>query len=369
MRSESVDLIYLDPPFFSNRGFYTRNGKQVVGFNDRWPGGISEYVVWISQRLVESKRVLKTTGSIYVHCDTHASHYLKVAMDAMFGASNFRNEIVWKRQSSHNDGRQGARHFGRIHDVILLFTKSGHYTWNPLFQHYSDEYVRKQYRHMDRRGRKYALGDLSGPSGAFKGNPVYKFLGIKRSWRYSKKKMRQLLREGRIVQKRPGTVPQLKRYLDEMPGLPIQDVWTDITPITSFSKERVAFPTQKPQTLLKRILLASTNPGDLVVDPFCGCGSALIAAQSLRRRWVGVDISHKACLIVKKRMSSVKVKTRVIDLRKIAGTAPSLSKSGAPVRGYEKVVANTRSPGLWLGGHLSGRLEFDMPAPPAPKAS
>ena len=369
MRSETVDLVYLDPPFYSKRGFYTKNGKQTVGFDDRWPGGIGEYTRWMSERLAESKRVLKKTGSIYVHCDPHASHYLKVAMDAIFGTSNFRNEIIWKRQSSHNDGRQGARHFGRIHDSILFFTKSRHYTWNPLFQPYSEGYVRKQYRHVGRKGRMYALGDLSGPSGTFKGNPVYKFMGIVRSWRYSKKKMKRLLREGKIVQKRPGTVPQLKRYLDEMPGLPIQDVWTDITPITSFSKERVAFPTQKPQTLLERILLVSTNPGDLVVDPFCGCGSALIAAQNLRRRWVGVDISHKACLIVKKRMSSVKAKARVIDLRKIAGTAPSLSKSDAPVRGYDKVVANTRFPGLWLSRRLSGRLEFDMPVPPAPKAS
>jgi len=314
--STSVDMIYLDPPFFSKRRYYVRSpiASGVVGFEDRWRGGIGEYIDWMSHRLVEFRRILKPTGSIYVHCDPHASHYLKVMMDEIF-PSNFRNEIVWKRQSSHNDGRQGARHFGRIHDVILFYTRSSKYKWHPQFRPYSEEYIRKNYRHVDRRGRRYALGDLSGPSGFSKGNPEYEFLGIRRYWRYSRKRMNRLLREQRIVQVRPGRVPQLKRYLDEMPGVPIQDVWTDIKPLAAMSSERVAFPTQKPLALLERIILASTNPGDLVVDPFCGCGTTLMAAQKLNRKWIGVDISPKACTIVRKRMLSMKVKARVINLR------------------------------------------------------
>ncbi len=302
---ESIDLIYLDPPFRSNREYAT-NGLQgrwgSVVFSDRWPDDIWGYVKWMRERLKECARVLKKTGSIYLHCDPHASHYLKVVMDLIFGLENFRNEIVWKRQGSHNNQNQGASHFGRIHDTILFYTKSSRSQWITLYKPYRKEYTDRTYRHIEPgTGRRYGLIDLNGPGGPTKGNPFYEFLGVARYWRYGKEKMEWLYKEGRIIQTKPGTVPKLKRYLDEMHGSPLQDVWDDVTPV-HLSKERVGYPTQKPEKLLERIIGSSSYPGDLVLDPFCGSGTTLVAAHRIGRKWIGVDISEEACTTASRRL-------------------------------------------------------------------
>ena len=196
-------------------------------------------------------------------------------MDAVFGAANFRTEIIWKRTSAHSDAKQGRKQHGRIHDVILFYTKSDDgCTWNQLYTPYDQEYIDQFYRHVEEgTNRRYRLGDLTGPGGEAKGNPQYEVMGVTRYWRYSKIKMNALIAQGRVIQTAPGTVPQYKRYLDEMPGVPIQDIWSDIKPIGAQAQERLGYPTQKPQALLERIVASSSNEGNVVLDPFCGCGT------------------------------------------------------------------------------------------------
>ena len=208
MAPECIDLIYLDPPFRTNRSYFLNklNGEWgSVIFHDHWEEGILQYINWLYPRLKESKRLLKTTGSVYLHCDTHASHYLKVTMDQIFGQHNFRNEIIWKRKAVHNGFRQGARHFGRIHDTILFYSKSDLPKWNEPFTPYSQEYIEGTYRYVEpHTGRRYALGDLTGPGGPSKSNPQYMFMGVRRYWRYSRSKMNALRKQGKIVQNRRG---------------------------------------------------------------------------------------------------------------------------------------------------------------------
>lgn len=293
MPHSSIDLIYADPPFFSNRIFKVGNR---VAFDDRWAGGLGEYLDWLHPRLLECRRLLKATGSIYLHLDMHSSHYAKVLMDRVFGSGNFLNEIIWKRQSAHNDRGQGSASYGKIHDTILLYSKSTNYVWNQQYVPYSDEYIKKTYKYIDTlTGRRFALGDLTGPGGASKGNPLFEFLGIKRYWRYSRFKMRRLYKEGKILA-RPGKVPVLRRYLDEMTGVQLQDIWTDCPPT------RGSYPTQKPISLLKRIILTSSVPNALVLDPFCGGGSSLLAAGQLGRNWVGIDNSDQAIELASSRL-------------------------------------------------------------------
>ena len=336
MNSESVDLIYLDPPFNSNRNYSAPVGSAAAGaaFKDTWTlsdldvawmgliadeqpaiyktleaaglthgKGMQSYLCMMAVRLLEMQRVLKETGSIYLHCDPTASHYLKLIMDAVFGANTFRSEIIWKRTTAHSDTRQGRRQHGRIHDVLLFYTKSSEWTWNTIYTDYDPEYVEKNYRHVEpKTGRRYTLDNISGPGGAAKGNPEYEVMGVTRYWRYSRERMQELIEAGRIVQRSPGTVPRYKRYLDEMPGIPLQDSWTDIGPISSQANERLGYPTQKPLALLERIIKASSNLGDMVLDPFCGCATACVAAESLGREWVGIDLSPKAIELVNVRL-------------------------------------------------------------------
>ena len=344
----SVDLVYLDPPFNSNASYNvlfaeqdgTRAAAQIQAFNDTWrwdmgsarayadvveAGGevsrsmqafrmslgennLLAYLAMMAPRLVELHRVMKPSASLYLHCDPTASHYLKLLLDAVFGAQNFRTEIVWKRSSAHSDAKQGRRQHGRIHDVILFYTKSDKYTWTTLYTAYDDKYVKNFYRHIEEgTGRRYRLGDLTGPGGAAKGNPEYEVMGVKRYWRYSKDRMQQLIDEGRVVQTAPGRVPAYKRYLDEMPGVSLQDVWTDIPPIGARAAERLGYPTQKPEALLARIIETSSNEGDVVLDPFCGCGTTIAAAQTqqLKRRWIGIDITHLAIGLIKHRLRDI----------------------------------------------------------------
>lgn len=302
--SASVNLLYLDPPFFTKRDFevLTHRGES-LSFSDKWELGLQDYIRQISAILIEGKRILKKTGSLYLHCDWHAVHYLKVELDRIFGYGNFRNEIIWRRHNAHNDTRQGSKHFGRIHDSILFYSKSDDYTWNPIFQPYAKEYVEKYYKHRELDGRRYAQGDLSGPGGRAKGNPYYEFLGIERYWRYSRANMEKLYKEGRIIQSRPGTVPKLKRYLDEMSGIVLQDVWDDIGSVQVKKQENTGYPTQKPLKLLERIIEVSSNPGDIVVDPFCGSGTTLVASARMERRFIGIDVNPAACRISIERLN------------------------------------------------------------------
>jgi DNA modification methylase len=306
----SVDLIYIDPPFNSNRNYEVFWGetKEMRSFADRHES-TKAYIDYMRPRCMELARVLKKTGSFYYHCDWHASHYVKVMLDQIFGENNFVNEIIWKRQSSHNDAKQGSKHLGRVHDSIFYYSGgSTDYKFKHLYTAYDADYVKKFYRHVEpETGRKFSLGDLGAPGNEApeKGNPVYEFLGIKRSWRFSKERMVELYRQGRIIQSKPGTTPRQKRYLDEMPGVPLGSVWDDIGPLQGSSQESLGYPTQKPLKLLERILEISSDENDIVLDAFCGCGTALVAAQKLKRQWIGIDISPTACRVMAKRLRDV----------------------------------------------------------------
>jgi len=342
--SESIDLIYLDPPFNSkatyNVLFKTKNGAQVAAqiaaFEDTWhwsieseiayrevivgggkisallealfkflgPNDIMAYLTMMAIRLKELHRVLKPTGAIYLHCDPTASHYLKLLMDAIFGVTCFKNEIIWKRTTTKSDYRQGATNWPRVHDVLLYYQRrpNTRNTFTQPFAEYSEEYLEKFYRHRDPDGRRYMLDNLAAPGAGSRGHPQYEFMGVTRYWRYNKDKMERLLAEGRIVQTKPGAVPRYKRYLDEMPGVAIGDVWTDISPLQAHARERLGYQTQKPEALLRRIIKANSNEGDVVLDPFCGCGTAINVAEELGRKWIGIDIAYVAILLVKRRL-------------------------------------------------------------------
>ena len=318
---DCIDLIYLDPPFFSNRNYEVIWGEEaeIRSFVDRWQGGIKHYTDWMKNRLVEIHRILKPTGSLYLHCDPTASHYLKVMLDQLFERSDggFRSEIIWKRNSAHNDTKQGRRLHGHIHDVILFYTKGEEWTWNPIYTPYSQDYIDSFYKHVEpETGRRYRLSDLTGPGGASKGNPKYEVMGVTRYWRYSEERMQELIDQGRVIQKKPGAVPAYKRYLDEMPGVPLQDVWTDVGPLPSRGAERENYPTQKPESLLERIIESSSDPGQIVLDPFCGCGTTIAVAQQLQREWIGIDVSQKAVSIMKARVDRLGANAKVVGLPK-----------------------------------------------------
>lgn len=341
----SVDLVYLDPPFNSNASYNvlfkgpsgSESTAQIEAFDDTWHwtdaaeeafgdvlrsgnGAAAEmlramrsflgendmmaYLAMMAVRLLELHRVLKPTGSLYLHCDPTASHYLKILLDAVFGASNYVNEISWHRTTAKADYKQGAKHFPRVRDIILRFKKEGKgkLVFNQPFAAYDQDYIRKKYTGIDANGRRYMLDNLTGPGGAAKGNAYYEVMGVSRYWRYSRENMERLINEGRVVQSKPGSVPRYKRYLDEMPGVPCSDSWDDIRPINSQAQERLGYPTQKPVALLERILSASSNPGDIVLDPFCGCGTTVHAAQKLGRNWIGIDVTHLAIGLIEKRL-------------------------------------------------------------------
>lgn len=302
----SVDLIYIDPPFNSNRNYEVFWGetKEKRAFEDRH-ASTQAYIEFMRPRCVELARVLKKTGSFYYHCDWHASHYVKVMLDGIFGENNFVNEIVWKRSHAHSDVKQGRKAFGVVTDTLLLYGYGEERAWTPEYVPYDQEYIDRDYRRTDPDGRRYRISDLSGPGGAAKGNPYYEVMGVKGYWRYTKEKMEALIKEGRIIQTRPGAVPQYKRYLDEMPGVPVQNLWDDIPILSNRSKEALGYPTQKPLGLLERIIKTSSNENDIVLDAFCGCGTALVAAQNLKRQWIGIDVSPTACRVMAKRLRDV----------------------------------------------------------------
>lgn len=303
--SDSVDLIYLDPPFFSNRFYEVVWGDEaeVRSFEDRWEGGMQHYIDWMRPRVVEMRRVLKSTGSLYLHCDPHASHYLKIMLDHELGEAQFINEIVWKRTGAHNS----AKKYGPVHDLILYYGNGSRALWNPQFLPHSDEYIKSKYRYFDGNGRRYRLDNLTGP-GIRHGSSGETWRGRDPTakgyhWAFGIDRLEELDREGRIYwPNKANGIPQYKRYLDEVDGIALQDVWVDIPPLNSQAKERLGYPTQKPEALLERIIAASSNAGDVVLDPFCGCGTTVAVAERLGRRWVGIDISSTAIEIMRRRM-------------------------------------------------------------------
>jgi len=343
IKDESIDLVYLDPPFNSNASYNVlfkspkgqQSHAQITAFDDTWHWGeqaereftellhgkntdvaemmqalrkflgendMMAYLTMMANRLAELDRVLKATGSLYLHCDPTASHYLKIVLDGVFGAENFRNEIIWKRSHGHNS----ANRFGSSHDSILFYSKDGNSTWNPVFQEYDPEYIEKHYRHVDQKGRRYKHENPTG-AGISKGVTGQTWRGIDptakgRHWARAPDEMDKLDAAGLIHWPKKGGWPYIKEYLDEKHGIPAQDVWTDIDVINMMAKERLGYPTQKPLALLERIIKASSNSGDVVLDPFCGCGTAVHAAQKLGREWVGIDITHLAIALIEKRL-------------------------------------------------------------------
>ncbi|MDR1934004.1 MAG: restriction endonuclease [Candidatus Accumulibacter sp.] len=346
VEDESVDLIYLDPPFNSDADynvFFTspkgreKSHAQIEAFKDTWHWGdeserefheilrgkntrVGEmmvalrsylgendtmaYLVMMTNRLLELHRVLKPTGSLYLHCDPTASHYLKVVLDGVFGGRVFANEIIWRRSTGKS---LMFRRLPTNHDVLFLYRKSDSCVWNEkaAFQEYDEVALpvktAAKYKYRDENGRLYRLDNLVNPN-TKRPNLTYEFLGVTRVWRWTKDRMQTAYEAGLVVQTRPGTVPQLKRYLDEQRGVALSDVWTDIPPLNSQARERLGYPTQKPLALLERIIKLSSNEGDVILDPFCGCGTAVHAAQKLGRGWIGIDITHLAISLIEKRL-------------------------------------------------------------------
>ncbi|QMW24653.1 site-specific DNA-methyltransferase [Sandaracinobacteroides saxicola] len=342
-----VDLIYLDPPFNSNATysqlFKSPDGKtadsQIEAFEDTWAWGVSAeaayervlregntdvaqllqalrgflhdnammaYLAMMSARLVELHRVLKPTGSLYLHCDPTASHYLKLLLDAAFGVENYRNEIIWKRTSAHSNA---TRKLAAVHDVILLYVKSESAIWNQLYTPYSEEYIAEHFVHFDSDGRRFRRSDLVNPS--IRPNLTYDFHASngrvykphRNGWKVSLPVMQQLDAENRLFFPAKADARLRKKiYLDESPGVPLTDAWDDLPPIHASAQERLGYPTQKPLALLERIISASSNPGDVVLDPFCGCGTAVHAAEKLGRKWIGIDITHLSIALIEKRL-------------------------------------------------------------------
>ena len=336
LAKESVDLIYLDPPFNSKRDynllFKSPKGHaseaQIEAFKDSWQwGGQAErefdellhqantnvagmmralreylgendmmaYLTMMANRLLELHRVLKSTGSLYLHCDPTASHYLKVVLDGVFGFAHYRNEIIWKRS---NPKSHATINFTTCSDTIFRYTKSDQFTFHQPYAAHDPDYVESAYRYADEKGQ-YRLLPLLNPNDN-RPNLTYEFLGVTRVWRWTRTRMNQALADGLIVQTKPGAVPQYKKYLEDSKGRTVTNVWTDIE--QAGGNESLGYPTQKPLALLERIISASSNEGDVVLDPFCGCGTAVHAAQKLKRGWIGVDITHLAISLIEKRL-------------------------------------------------------------------
>ncbi len=321
-----VNLIYIDPPFNVGANFsfttsvptenddeeettFTKepNIIEQKAYRDTWGRGLDSYLNWFYETVVLLRELLAEDGSLYVHLDWHAAHYAKAILDEVYGPDAFVNEVIWKRQTAKGDVTQGAQHMGRIHETIFVYSKSAKYTWNLLYTPYEQSYIEAFYRHKDPDGRRYQLSDITAPGGgeAAKGNPRYEFLGVTRYWRFSKIRMQELYEQGRIVQTSPGSVPRQKRYLDEMPGIPLQDLWLDVQSVQAQASERVDYTTQKPEVLLDRIIKLASNEGDLILDCFCGSGTTSAVAERLNRRWITCDLGRFSIHTARKRLLSI----------------------------------------------------------------
>jgi site-specific DNA-methyltransferase (adenine-specific) len=356
LKDETVDLVYLDPPFNSaqtyNAFFHEKDGtdaaSQIKAFEDTWHwdtdvykvfqaltakadervrkvllafyeflGGndMMAYLTMMAPRLVELRRVLKPTGSLYLHCDPTASHYLKLLCDAVFGISQFRNEVIWKRTFAHS----GSKKYGPVHDVILYYAKSDNAVWNAPRTGYEEEYLDKYYHFDDGDGRLHWRDNLCA-AGIRHGESGKPWRGIDPGkkgmhWKFTVGKLDELDKQGRIYWPPKGTMPQYKRYREELKGKMVTDIWDDVDRINPVGSERLGYPTQKPVALLERIINASSNPGDLVLDPFCGCGTTIDAAEKLGRKWIGIDITQLATTLIKSRLrDTYKDKVEIITV-------------------------------------------------------
>jgi DNA modification methylase len=353
IESNSVDLCYIDPPFNSKRNYfqiYNNQGSedraQAQAFVDTWTweddaikgidyildierlhpragetvwteqtvelirglekvlgrGSLLAYLVHMTLRIVEIHRVLKPTGSFYLHCDPTASHYLKLVLDAVFcgQGGDFLNDVIWKRTTSHNDAK---RAYGDITDHIFVYTKSGKYVFRAQHSKYDPAYVERHYRHVEADGRRYTIDNLRSPNP--RPNLTYEYKGYKphaNGWTVSREKMEKLDAEGRLwFPSSPDGRIRIKKYLNEMPGRIVPNLWDDIPPISSQAQERLGYPTQKPEALLERIIKASSNEGDVVLDAYCGCGTTVAVAQRLNRPWIGIDITYQSIALILKR--------------------------------------------------------------------
>jgi DNA modification methylase len=350
-KDASVDLVYLDPPFKSdatyNVLFKDRTGRpsesQAEAFRDTWTWGemardayddvmgtngevalavsglrkwlgenaMMAYLAMMATRLIELRRIMKPNASLYLHCDPMASHYLKIILDATFSHQNFRNEIIWKRTSSHS----GANKYAPVHDVLLYFGKSNDFIWNSPRTEYTKEYLDKYYKFDDGDGRLHWRDNLCA-AGTRRGDSGRPWRGIDPTekgmhWKFTVQHLEELDSDGRIYWPPRGVMPQYKRYRDELKGRPVTDIWDDIDRINPVGSERLGYPTQKPLQLLERIISASSNPGDTILDPFCGCGTTVEAAEKLGRQWVGIDVTHYAVTLIEKRLARFGAKYEV----------------------------------------------------------
>ncbi len=322
-----LKLIYIDPPFdvgadfsmdieIGEETFHKEpNLLEQIAYRDTWGRGADSFITMIYERLILMRDLLSDDGSIFVHCDWRVDAYVRLAMNEVFGSSNFINEITWKRAHTvkGNIG-QGSKYMGANTDTIFAYAKSPHYVFNNVFLPYSDEYVTTFFKYTDRStGRKYRLTSMIGPGGSAKGNPTYEVMGVTRSWRYSEASMADLVAKGLVVQTSPGTVPQKKQYLDEGDGVSLQSLWADITGIGAASTQRTEYPTQKPEALLERIIEISSNGGDLVADFFCGSGTTAAVAEKLGRRWLVADLGKFAVHTTRKRLIQVQRERKAVD--------------------------------------------------------
>lgn len=333
-----VDLVYIDPPFasgadYAKKVYIRRNSKvaeaiaqaereldvdELKAFEEKMYGDVwdkEKYLSWMYENLMAIKGVMSENASIWVELDNHIGHYVKILLDEIFGENHFVNEIVWKRTFSHSDVGQGAKHLGRLHDVIFLYSMSDEYTLNTVYTPYSQEYIDNFFRYSDEDGRRYRLVSMIGTGGAAKGNPFYEFMGVSRYWRYSQKTIQELVERGLVVQTKPGAVPQKKNYLDESPGVPLQDIWTDIAPVQGGSIENANYATQKPEQLLERIINTSSNSGMLVADFFGGSGVTAAVANKLGRRFIHCDIGLNSIQTARDRLVTDGAEFDVLEIK------------------------------------------------------
>lgn len=354
----AVDLIYIDPPFNVGADFTLavpigdgtdvvskdQSALEMVAYRDMWGRGAHSYLQTIFERVVLMRELLAETGSIFLHCDPTASHYLKLIMDEVFGQENFRNEITWKRSHTvKGNFGQGARFFGRNTDSILFYSKSERYNFNQQFSPYSDDYIKTSYRHVEpESGRRYRLVSMIGPGGASKGNPKYEVMGVTRYWRYSQERMQTLIDADLVVQTKAGGVPHRKYYLDEGKGVPAQSLWDDIGSLQASDNERLGYPTQKPEQLIERIIKTSTEEGGLVADFFAGSGTTAAVAERLGRRWIVSDLGRYSVHTTRKRM---------VDVQR------ELHKSGSRYRPFDVLNLGRYERQWWQQERLSGANE------------
>jgi DNA modification methylase len=322
-----VNLIYIDPPFDTGADFsyettipensdlaeaelvpFTKEPSilEQKAYRDTWGKGLDSYFQWLFESLVFLRELLSPDGNLFVHLGVNVAAYARPILTEVMGPDSYTNEIIWKRSAAHSDIGQGAPHLGRLHDVIYWYRASDLSPVNMQYAPYTEEYVNAAYKHVEPgTNRRFRIDNTSGPGGARKGNPFFEFRGVKKYWRYSKQRMERLYEEGRLIQTKKGGDWGYKRYLDEMPGVPIQDMWLDIPPLQSQSAEGTGYDTQKPEKLLERIVKLASNEGDLVLDCFVGSGTTAAVAEKLNRRWIACDLSRFAIHTTRKRLLGI----------------------------------------------------------------